>query len=77
MDKHLTLHLFRHSRITHLLQQGVSESVIKMMMWGTIETKMFRDYAHLNGDDTDREIFKLYGIEQVTTQEVEGKIEPA
>lgn len=76
MDKHLTLHLFRHSRITHLLQQGVSESVIKMMMWGTIETKMFRDYAHLNGDDTDREIFKLYGIEQVTTQEVEGKIEP-
>ncbi|PWR75342.1 site-specific integrase, partial [Methanospirillum stamsii] len=76
IERHFTLHLFRHSRITHLLQQGVSESVIKMMMWGTIETKMFRDYAHLNGDDTDREIFKLYGIEHTTTQVTEGKIEP-
>jgi len=27
-------HIFRHSRITHLIQQGVKESVIKLMMWG-------------------------------------------
>lgn len=76
IDRHLTLHLFRHSRITHLLQQGVNESVIKMMMWGTVETRMFRDYAHLNGDDTDREIFKLYGIEHQVTQTTEQNIEP-
>ncbi|MGV8108981.1 tyrosine-type recombinase/integrase [Methanospirillum sp.] len=76
IDRHLTLHLFRHSRITHLLQQGVSESVIKMMMWGTIETKMFRDYAHLTGDDIDRELFSLYGIEHATAQVTDKKIEP-
>lgn len=76
IEKHITPHLFRHSRITHLLQQGVSESIVKMMMWGTIESKMFKNYAHLTGGDTDREIFRLYGIEQPIDQVVEGKIEP-
>lgn len=76
IDRHLTLHLFRHSRITHLLQQGVHESVIKMMMWGAIDTLMFKNYAHLNGDDTDREIFRLYGLEHSTTQVTGKKIEP-
>lgn len=76
ITRHLTLHLFRHSRITHLLQQGVPESVIKMMMWGAIDTLMFKNYAHLSGDDTDREIFKLYGIEPATAQVTDQKIEP-
>jgi site-specific recombinase XerD len=28
----ITPHTFRHSRITHLIQEGVNESVIKLMM---------------------------------------------
>lgn len=35
IEKHITPHIFRHSRITHLIQQKYPESVIKLMMWGT------------------------------------------
>ncbi|MDT8358519.1 MAG: tyrosine-type recombinase/integrase, partial [Methanomicrobiaceae archaeon] len=56
IKKHLTPHIFRHSRITHLIREGVSESVIKLMMWGTINSKMFHTYAHLTGNDIDNEI---------------------
>jgi site-specific recombinase XerD len=34
VQKHVTPHLFRHSRITHLLQQGYSIQTIKLMMCG-------------------------------------------
>ena len=32
ITKNVTPHLFRHSRITHLIQEGLSERVIKKMM---------------------------------------------
>ncbi|NLV26865.1 MAG: phage integrase family protein [Methanomicrobiales archaeon] len=75
ITKHITPHIFRHSRITHLLQQGVNESVVKMMMWGTIESRMFINYAHLTGSDVDREMFKLYGMETSPQASIE-KLEP-
>jgi site-specific recombinase XerD len=62
IEKHFTPHVLRHSRITHLIQQGVNESVIKLMMWGSIDSKMFSTYAHLTGSEIDREINRLYGI---------------
>lgn len=62
IEKHITPHVFRHSRITHMVQQGVQESVIKQMMWGNISTGMFQTYAHLSGTDIDQEMMKLYGI---------------
>jgi len=33
IERHITPHIFRHSRITHLIKENVSESVIKLMMW--------------------------------------------
>jgi integrase/recombinase XerD len=62
VTKHVTPHLFRHSRITHLINEGISESVIKMMMWGSVQTEMFKTYAHLTGKDIDEELKRLYGI---------------
>lgn len=62
IEKHITPHIFRHSRITHLISEGMSESVIKLMMWGNINTKMFQTYAHLTGGDIDREVLGSYGI---------------
>lgn len=38
IEKHFTPHVLRHSWITHLIQQGVNESVIKLMMWGLIDS---------------------------------------
>jgi len=75
MTKHLTPHLFRHSRITHLLREGASESVVKMMMWGSLNTDMLMTYAHLTGGDVDAEISRLYGLATKTGQK-SARLEP-
>jgi site-specific recombinase XerD len=62
IERHITPHIFRHSRITHLIKENVSESVIKLMMWGSLTTNMFQTYAHLTGKDIDNEILRTYGI---------------
>ncbi len=66
ISKHISPHIFRHTRITNLIQMGMSESVIKMMIWGNMTTNMFRTYAHLTGEDTDRALMALYGITDET-----------
>lgn len=76
LKKHVTPHLFRHSRITHLIRDGVSESVIKLMMWGNLTTDMFQTYAHLTGNDIDREILSTYGISPESEGISHARMEP-
>jgi len=78
VQKHITPHIFRHSRITHLIKENVSESVIKLMMWGSLTTNMFQTYAHLTGKDIDNEMLRTYGITETETGEgmSELRIEP-
>jgi len=79
VTKHLTPHIFRHSRITHLIQHGVPETHIKKMMWGNITTDMFRTYAHIVNDDLDDSIAELYGIsrqEEAEKKKHEKVMEP-
>ena len=76
ITKHITPHVFRHSRITHLIQQGGSESVIKLMMWGDINTPMFRTYAHLTGTDIDREVYRLNGVKMAAQMEENQGVGP-
>ena len=76
ITKHVTPHLFRHSRITHLIQEGAKESVIKLMMWGTLNTDMFATYAHLSGRDIDTEISRLYGLEEEKGGKETARLEP-
>ncbi len=64
IQKRITPHIFRHSRITHLINDGMNESVIKLMMWGNINTDMFATYAHITGNDIDRAVLGSYGIVQ-------------
>jgi len=64
IKKRIHPHLFRHSRVTHLLQQGCSESVVKLMCWGSQSTKMLGNYAHLSSSDVDAEILRLHGIQR-------------
>ncbi len=40
----------------------MKESVIKLMMWGNLNTDMFATYAHLTGQDIDKEVLGQYGI---------------
>lgn len=62
ITRHFTPHIFRHSRITHLIREGLSESVIKLMMWGSVNTTQFTTYAHLTGGDIDAALLERYGI---------------
>jgi integrase len=76
ITKHVTPHLFRHSRITHMINDGVQESVIKMMMWGTVNTTMFETYAHLTGKDIDNEISRVYGLVKPDGKKKEPQVAP-
>lgn len=64
VTRHITPHLFRHSRITHLIRQGYQESVIKRLMWGSVESDMFKTYLHLCDVDVDSEIAAKMGIKK-------------
>jgi len=75
ITKHITPHLFRHSRITHLLREGASESVVKLMMWGSLNTDMLMTYAHLTGGDVDAEITRLYGLDTGKNEKT-ARLEP-
>jgi hypothetical protein len=63
IEKSISLHTFRHSRITHLMQQGVPEKTIKMQAWGDVSTDMLKVYAHLTPSDVEMDMLKHYGIE--------------
>lgn len=62
ITRHLTPHIFRHARVTHLIRAGISESVVKLQIWGSQQTKQFQTYCHLTGHDIDKEILHHYGI---------------
>jgi integrase len=64
ITKRVHPHLFRHSRITHLLQHRVPESVVKKMGWGRLDATMIETYGHLVDQDTDAAILELAGVEQ-------------
>lgn len=61
VEKHIRGHLFRHSRITHLLQKGAGESIVKKMAWGG-ETRMLERYSHLTDADTKQVLAELAGV---------------
>lgn len=62
IKKHITPHLFRHSRVTHLIKEGWRESTIKKMMWGSVESNMFKTYLHLCDEDLADEAAERLGI---------------
>ena len=66
--KRIPTHLFRKSRITHMIQQNFQDSIIKQMMWGTLNTQEFRIYAVLCGADIDVEILDRAGIKKKADQ---------
>lgn len=66
LDKKLTLYLFRHSRITNLVQQEYPESAIKMQCWGNLKTPMLATYTHVTGEYLDKVILDRRGIKKRT-----------
>ena len=62
ITKYIKPHIFRHSRVTHLIQKGMSESTVKLMMWGDVSTNMMKVYQHLTNKDIECSIAELNGI---------------
>jgi len=60
--KTITPHDLRHARATDLAAEGYSETTIKLMLWGDVNTPMLRGYLHLSGQDIDREFDEKYGF---------------
>lgn len=65
IEKRLHPHLFRHSRITHLLQgdNPLQESHLKLLAWGDVNTNMLATYQHLSSTDLERSIAKINNID--------------
>ncbi|ADN37074.1 integrase family protein [Methanolacinia petrolearia DSM 11571] len=62
IKKRITPHLFRKSRITHMLAEGYSETTVKEIAWGNAGTGMIRTYSKLSKADIRNEILDRAGI---------------
>ena len=69
VEKRVTPHLFRKSRITSLIKQNYQESVIKQAMWGNLGTNMFKTYVVLSEQDIDAEFRERMGIQKKEIKE--------
>lgn len=55
-------YIARHSRVTHLLAQGMPESVIKLQHWGSLKSNMLASYGHLSGQQQDNLMLEASGV---------------
>jgi integrase/recombinase XerD len=62
ITRKITPHLFRKSRITHMVAQNYQESVIKQSMWNNLSTGMFKTYVKLSEKDIDSEFLTRAGL---------------
>lgn len=76
VEKDIYPYLFRHSRITHWVETGLSESVIKLQSWGNLKSPMLATYAHVSDAAIDRAMLEHAGIRQhEDTQEMPKPIQ--
>lgn len=62
ISKNCRAHVFRHSRITHAVADGMDEAITKKLFWGNMSTTMIATYAHLTNTDIDNAVLKESGI---------------
>jgi len=66
-------YLLRHSRVTHLMEDRVPESVIKMQHWGALSTGMLARYAHLSDRFADDALWAASGMPDQPEQDQAGR----
>jgi integrase len=76
IQKKVTPHIFRHTRITDLINKKVPESVIKQMMWGSLTTEMFACYAHLTNDNIDNAMLEQAGVKRPESEKTAKLLKP-
>jgi len=75
IKKRLYPHLFRHTRVTHLLiNRQVSEAQAKVYFGWVPSSKMLFEYSHLISNDVNNTILEIHGIKK--TKEKESILKP-
>lgn len=64
VEKRITPHLFRKSRLTEMVREGYQESVIKEQGWANQGSQMMRTYIKLGSDDVMNEFLVKQGIKK-------------
>lgn len=62
ITKHIDTHLFRKSRGTHLIEQGLPIANVVELMWGNQNTKQIRTYIRMSPVEQDRVLLKHAGV---------------
>lgn len=77
IGKRVYAHLFRHSRVTHLLKNKmINESQSKVYFGWTPESEMLSCYQHLTSSDIDDVILELNGLKksEVSEQKIKTRV---
>jgi integrase len=70
VKKRLYHHLFRHTRVTHLLMnKEINEAQAKVYFGWVPESKMLSEYAHLMSSDVNNAILRIHGIKTHNTDQ--------
>lgn len=62
IKKRCHAHLLRHSRITHMMEDKIPESIIKLQHWGSLSSPMLSSYAHVSNTFIDETLLEHAGI---------------
>jgi site-specific recombinase XerD len=75
IKKRLYHHLFRHTRVTHLLSnKQINESQAKVYFGWTPSSKMLSDYSHLVSQDVNSVLLEIHGIKSAEPEKQEPKV---
>jgi ribosomal protein L40E len=70
IKKRIYPHLFRHTRVTHLLlNKQISEAQAKVYFGWVPSSTMFSEYSHLVSSDVNDAILAIHGIKADSNQE--------
>jgi len=75
IKKRIYPHLFRHTRVTHLLlNKQLNETQAKVYFGWTPSSKMIAEYSHMLSSDVNETILNIHGIK--TEEMKESKLKP-
>ncbi|MEM4368438.1 MAG: site-specific integrase [Candidatus Anstonellales archaeon] len=75
IKKRIYPHLFRHTRVTHLLaNKMINEAQAKVYFGWIPSSKMLSEYSHLISADVNETILKIHGIKNIEEKDTKLKV---